>query len=46
MAKDLPMWAVSIDENVVRIGMEKVAGARFDPALLRKLPQIESKMKR
>jgi hypothetical protein len=46
MAKNLPVRAVSVDENVVRLGMEKVAAARYDPQLLQKISQIESKMKR
>lgn len=45
MAKDLPVRAVSVDENVVRLGMEKVAAASYDPALLQKISQIEKKMK-
>jgi len=44
MAKNLPVRAVAIDENVVRLGMDKIAAAKFDPALLQKLSQIESKM--
>lgn len=45
MAKDLPVRAVSIDENVVRLGMDKVAAASYDPALLQRISQIEKKMK-
>lgn len=46
VAKDLPVRSVSIDENVVRLGMEKVAAASFDPALLEKLKRIELMMKK
>jgi hypothetical protein len=45
MAKNLPIRAVAIDENVLRIGIEKVATAKYDPLLLQKISQIESKMK-
>lgn len=45
VAKNLPMRWVAPEENSVRIGMEVVAGARFDPGLLRKVAQIEEKMK-
>jgi hypothetical protein len=46
VAKDLPVRSVSIDDNVVRLAMEKVASAKFDPALIQRISQIESKMKR
>ena len=46
IVKDLPVRAVSMDENVVRLGMEKVAAASYDPALLQKISQIESRMKK
>ena len=46
VAKDLPMRSVSVEGNVTRLGMEKVASAKFDPALLQKISQIESKLKK
>lgn len=45
VGKNLPMRTVSIDENVVRLGIEAVASARYDPSLLQKISQIEEKMK-
>jgi hypothetical protein len=46
VAKSLPVRTVSIDENVLRVGIEMAATAKYDPALLQKLSQIESRMKR
>jgi hypothetical protein len=46
IAKNLPVRTASIDENVLRIGIDKAAAAKFDQALLQKISQIESKMKR
>jgi len=45
VAKNLPMRSVSIDDNITRLAMDKVASAKYDPALLLKLSQIESKLK-
>ena len=46
VAKNLPIRSVSIDENIVRLGMDKVAAARYDPSLLQKISVIESRMKK
>ena len=46
IAKNLPVRTASIDENVLRIGIDKAAAAKFDQALLQKISQIETKMKR
>ncbi len=45
VAKNLPMRSVSIDDNIARLAMDKVAGAKYDPALLQRISQIESKLK-
>jgi hypothetical protein len=46
IAKNLPVRTASIDENVLRIGIDKAAAAKFDQALLQRISQIESKMRR
>jgi hypothetical protein len=45
VAKNLPMRMVPPEENVVRVGMQAVVSARFDPVLLDKLKLIQEKMK-
>jgi len=44
VAKNLPVRNVAIDDNVVKLGMDAVAAARYDPSLLQKISQIEAKM--
>ncbi|MBI3859913.1 MAG: hypothetical protein HY296_06740 [Thaumarchaeota archaeon] len=44
VGKGLPIRWVPPEENVVRLGMNDVSSARFDPALVRKVAQIEEKM--
>lgn len=46
IAKNLPVRAVSMDENVVRLEMSSVVTASYDPALLEKISRIEAKMER
>ncbi|MBI3841322.1 MAG: hypothetical protein HY297_05170 [Thaumarchaeota archaeon] len=45
ISKNLPMRWVGPEENVVRLGMEVVASAKFDPGVLSRVSAIEEKMK-
>ncbi|QQG49334.1 MAG: hypothetical protein HY247_03220 [archaeon] len=45
ISKNLPLRWVGPEENVVRLSMESVSGARFDPAVLARVALIEEKMK-
>jgi hypothetical protein len=45
IAKNLPVRWVGPEANVVRLGMEAVAEARFDPAVVAKAIEIEGKMR-
>jgi len=45
IAKDLPIRWVGPEENVVRLAMGVVTGAKFDPAVLSKVAEIQEKMK-
>jgi hypothetical protein len=45
IAKDLPIRWVGPEENVVRLGMGVVASAKFEPAVLSKVAEIQEKMK-
>jgi len=44
IAKNLPIRWVGPEENVVRLGMGVVSSAKFDPAVLSKIAQIEGKV--
>jgi hypothetical protein len=46
IAKKLPMRLVAPEENVVTVSMASVAGTSFDPEVLRRIAQIEGKIKR
>lgn len=46
IAKNLPIRWVGPEENVVRLGMGVVASAKFDPAVLSKVAQIEGRIGR
>ena len=43
IAKDLPVRWIGPEYNTVRLGMAAVASARFDPAVLAKISEIEGK---
>jgi hypothetical protein len=45
VGKGLPMRRVNPEENIVRLRMGVISTARFDPAVLSKLIEIEKKMK-
>ena len=45
IAKDLPIRWVGPEENVVRLAMGVVTGAKFDPAVLSKVAEMREKMK-
>jgi hypothetical protein len=45
IAKDLPIRWVGPEENVVRLGMGVVSAAKFDPAVLARVAEIQEKMK-
>ncbi len=45
IAKNLPITWVGPEANVVKLAMQSVAAARFDPAVVAKAAQIEEKMK-
>ena len=45
IAKDLPIRWVGPEENVVRLGMGVVAAAKFDPAVLARVAEMQEKMK-
>ncbi len=45
VGKDLPVRWVDPEENMVRLGMEVVATARFDPMVLARVDEIQKKMK-
>lgn len=45
IAKDLPIRWVGPEENIVRLGMGVVSTAKFDPAVLAKVTEIQEKMK-
>ncbi len=43
IAKNLPIHYVGLEENRVRLPMGAVAGTKFDPAVLRKVAELEQK---
>ena len=45
VGKGLPVRLVNPEENVVKLGIEQVAAARFDPAVLARVQDIQKKMK-
>jgi len=45
VGKSLPVRWVNPEENVMRLGIEKVASARFDPRVLERVREIQKKMK-
>ena len=45
MGKSLPIRWVNPEENVVRLGIEHVASARFDPRVVARVQEIQKKMK-
>lgn len=45
IAKDLPIRWVGPEDNVVRLGMGVVATARFDPAVMAKVAEMQKMMK-
>ncbi|MGD1055588.1 MAG: hypothetical protein ABR867_05865, partial [Nitrososphaerales archaeon] len=45
IAKNLPIRWVGPEANRVRLEMSVVAGAKFDPKVVRKASEIEEKMK-
>ena len=45
IGKQLPMRWVDPQENAIRLGMDAVSSARFDPAVLARVAEIQQKMK-
>ena len=45
IARDLPIRWVGPEANRVNLEMSVIAGAKFDPAVVRKASEIEEKMK-
>jgi hypothetical protein len=45
LRKSLPVRWVDPQENVVRLGMEAVSSAKFDPRVLAKVQEVQKKMK-
>ena len=46
IAKNLPIRWIDPMDNVVRIGMEVVVAAKFDPGLMQRMAQIHERMKK
>lgn len=44
LGKSMPVRWIGPEENVVRLGMEAVTSARFDPAVLAKVAELKEKM--
>jgi len=45
VGKSLPVRWVNPEENMIRLGIEQVASAKFDPRVLAKVQEIQKKMK-